>query len=138
MRDEVEIIRRVYEGFDRGDIDALLSSLHPDVEWNETEHVTFWPGSAFTGPDAIVNGLFARIPGIFGQRGRFRSNGSTTAAPPSSCKVATAAASSSRAEISRPKSSTSGTSRGTRSSGSSSTPTPGCSPEATGVAPETT
>lgn len=66
MHDELEIIRRVYEGFDGGHIDGLLSWLHPEAEWNEAEHVTFWPGSAFTGPDAIVKGLFARIPVIFG------------------------------------------------------------------------
>ena len=67
MVDGVDIIRRVYDGFDRGDIGPLLAALDPNVEWNEAEHVTFWPGAAFHGPDAIVEGLFARIPPTFGR-----------------------------------------------------------------------
>ena len=67
MVDGVPIIRRVYDGFDRGDIGPLLAALDPDVEWNEAEHVTFWRGTAFHGADAIVEGLFARIGPTFGR-----------------------------------------------------------------------
>lgn len=67
MVEGVDIIRQVYEGFDRGDLSPLLESLDPQVEWNEAEHVTFWPGTAFRGPDAIVEGLFARIVPTFGR-----------------------------------------------------------------------
>ena len=67
MVEAVDVIRRVYEGFDRGDLSPLLESLDPQVEWNEAEHVTFWPGAAFHGPDAIVEGLFARIAPTFGR-----------------------------------------------------------------------
>lgn len=70
MSDGVGIMRRVYEGFDRGDIGPLMASLDPRVEWNEAEHVSFWPGSPFIGPDAIVEGLFSRIPRIFGRTWR--------------------------------------------------------------------
>lgn len=66
MVDGVPIIQRVYDGFARGDLSPLLESLDPQVEWNEAEHVTFWPGTAFHGPDAIVAGLFARIAPTFG------------------------------------------------------------------------
>lgn len=66
MVDGVPIIQRVYDGFARGDLIPLLESLDPQVEWNEAEHVTFWPGTAFHGPDAIVEGLFARIAPTFG------------------------------------------------------------------------
>ncbi len=66
MVDGMDIIRRVYAGFGRGDIEPLLAALDPNVEWNEAEHVTFWPGSAFHGPDAIIEGLFGRIPPTFG------------------------------------------------------------------------
>ena len=31
------------------------------VEWNEAEHFTYWPGSAFMGPQAVLNGVFARV-----------------------------------------------------------------------------
>lgn len=66
MVDGVPIIQRVYDGFARGDLSPLLESLDPQVEWNEAEHVTFWPGTAFHGPDAIVEGLFACIAPTFG------------------------------------------------------------------------
>ena len=67
MVEAVDIIRRVYEGFDRSDLGPLLESLDPNVEWNEAEHVTFWPGAAFHGPAAIIEGLFAHIPRTFGR-----------------------------------------------------------------------
>lgn len=67
MAEAADIIRQIYEGFDRGDLSPLLESLDPDVEWNEAEHVTFWPDTAFHGPDAIVQGLFARIAPTFGR-----------------------------------------------------------------------
>lgn len=59
MDNGVDIIRNIYEGFDLGDLAPLLDSLDPDVEWNEAEHVSFWPGEAFRGPAAIVEGLFS-------------------------------------------------------------------------------
>jgi ketosteroid isomerase-like protein len=31
---DVEIVRRGYEAFSRGDVDAVLEVLHPDVEWH--------------------------------------------------------------------------------------------------------
>jgi ketosteroid isomerase-like protein len=66
----VDVIREVYAGFDRGSIRELLAWLHPQVEWNEAEHVTFWPGSPFIGPEAVIRGLFARIPETFGDTWR--------------------------------------------------------------------
>lgn len=42
-----------------------MAHFHERIEWNEAEHVTFWPGHAWFGADAIVNGLFARIPEVF-------------------------------------------------------------------------
>lgn len=42
MVDGVDIILRVNDGFDRGDI-ALFAAFDPNVEWNDAEHVTFGP-----------------------------------------------------------------------------------------------
>src|SRR3546814_20081595 len=33
----VEVIGHLYEAFGRGDLDALLAYVHPDVEWCQTE-----------------------------------------------------------------------------------------------------
>jgi hypothetical protein len=61
MADNATTIRGIYEAFARGDVPAVLGALHEQVEWNEAEHVTYWPGGAFIGPQAVVTGVFARI-----------------------------------------------------------------------------
>jgi uncharacterized protein len=66
MSGATELAQSMYEAFGRGDIPTVLASLHPDVEWNEAEHVTLWNGSAFRGPDAVVQGVFMRLGEMFG------------------------------------------------------------------------
>jgi hypothetical protein len=61
MADNATTIRGIYEAFARGDVPAVLGALHEQVEWNEAEHMTYWPGGAFIGPQAVVTGVFARI-----------------------------------------------------------------------------
>jgi uncharacterized protein len=66
MSDNAEFLRGLYESFARGDVPTVLAAMDPKIEWNEAEHVTFWPGGPFVGPDAVVQGVFARIPATFG------------------------------------------------------------------------
>jgi len=66
MADATARIEELYEAFGRGDIPAVLDAMDPQVEWNEAEHVTFWSGAPFIGPDAVLHGVFARIPETFG------------------------------------------------------------------------
>jgi uncharacterized protein len=61
VADNATAIRGMYEAFARGDVPAVLGALHEQVEWNQAEHVTYWPGGAFTDPQAVVAGVFARI-----------------------------------------------------------------------------
>ncbi|SRR6266511_3245670 len=65
MADNVAVVRSVYEAFGKGDIQKVLALLDDRVEWNEAEHFTYWPGGPFIGPQAIVDGVFARIPKDF-------------------------------------------------------------------------
>ena len=65
MTDNVEIVRNAYEAFAKGDLRPVLGILDQNVEWHEAEHATFWPGGAFVGPQAVVDGVFARIPEDF-------------------------------------------------------------------------
>ena len=37
--DKVELIRRGYEAFNRGDFDAVAELLHPDIVWNRVADV---------------------------------------------------------------------------------------------------
>jgi ketosteroid isomerase-like protein len=65
MADNAAVVRAVYDTFARGDVSRLLDVLDPKVEWHEAEHVTFWPGGAFIGPQAVLEGVLARIPRDF-------------------------------------------------------------------------
>jgi ketosteroid isomerase-like protein len=61
MADSVGTVRSVYDALARGDVPTFLGLLSEKVEWNEAEHFTYWPGSAFIGPQAVLNGVLARI-----------------------------------------------------------------------------
>jgi uncharacterized protein len=61
MADNATTIRGIYEALSRGDVAAVLAAMDERIEWNEAEHYTYWPGGAFTGPPAVVTGVFARI-----------------------------------------------------------------------------
>ena len=62
MADNVALAQATYDAFGRGDIPAVLGVMADDVEWHEAEHVLYWPGGPFIGPQAVVEGVFARIP----------------------------------------------------------------------------
>jgi hypothetical protein len=36
-RENVEIVRRGYDAYDEGDIDAVLDTFHPEIEWKQVE-----------------------------------------------------------------------------------------------------
>ncbi len=66
MADNAQFLQGLYEAFAKGDVPTVLAAMDPGLEWNEAEHSTFWPGHAFIGPEAVVEGVFARIPATFG------------------------------------------------------------------------
>jgi uncharacterized protein len=65
MADNVKLVEGVYEAFARGDVESMLSLLDENVEWYEAENVPYWPGGPFVGPQAVLEGVFARIPQDF-------------------------------------------------------------------------
>jgi uncharacterized protein len=65
MAENVDLVRGAYEAFARGDVGSVLGILDENIEWHQAEHVTSWPGGAFVGPQAVVEGVFARIPQDF-------------------------------------------------------------------------
>lgn len=65
MADNVALVQGAYEAFARGDIQAVLELFDENIEWYEAEHITYWPGGPFVGPQAVVEGVFARIPQDF-------------------------------------------------------------------------
>jgi uncharacterized protein len=50
-----EVVRRAYDAFGRGDIDALMPLLHPEIEWRTTEAVPF--EGTYRGLDEFFRGM---------------------------------------------------------------------------------
>jgi hypothetical protein len=56
-----QIIDTMYKAFATGDIPTVLSSMNSNIEWNEAEGNSYADGNPYIGPDAILNGVFARL-----------------------------------------------------------------------------
>ena len=55
----VEVVRRVYDAFSRGDVDAVFAAMHPDIEWDESEGMPY--GGVYRGREPIVENVFGPI-----------------------------------------------------------------------------
>ena len=56
-------VQGMYDAFGRGDIGTVLAALDPDVEWWEAENFIYADNNPYVGPDAVLQGVFARIGG---------------------------------------------------------------------------
>lgn len=65
MADEVAIVERAYEALAHGDIDTFLDTLDGQVEWHLPDHNSLWPGKAFVGPQAVLEGHLGRLEEIY-------------------------------------------------------------------------
>ena len=55
------IIEGLYKAFAVGDIPTVLGGLDSKVVWNEAESNAYADGNPYIGPEAVLNGVFARI-----------------------------------------------------------------------------
>ena len=82
MSDNATFLEGLYGSFAQGDVPKVLTTMDPEIEWNEAEHVTFWTGKPFVGPDAVVQGVFARIGETLAIPSGSRSAGYSTVGQP--------------------------------------------------------
>lgn len=61
MNTNREVISGMYASFATGDVPGVLAAMDQDIEWNEAESFPYADGNPYIGPDAIVNGVFARL-----------------------------------------------------------------------------
>jgi uncharacterized protein len=54
-----DVVKRFYDGFAAGDIDAVLGMLDPAVEWIEAAGFPY--AGSYRGPDAVLQGVFTRL-----------------------------------------------------------------------------
>lgn len=57
----MSIVDGLYKAFAVGDIPTVLAGLDPNVAWNEAEGNAYADGNPYIGPDAVLNGVFARL-----------------------------------------------------------------------------
>lgn len=55
------IIDGLYKAFAAGDIPAVLGAMDAKIVWNEAEGNAYADGNPYIGPDAVMNGVFARV-----------------------------------------------------------------------------
>jgi uncharacterized protein len=57
----VEIIQNLYAAFAKGDVPAVLQKFDPKIEWNEAENFPYADENPYIGPQAVLEGVFARL-----------------------------------------------------------------------------
>ncbi|WP_339628312.1 nuclear transport factor 2 family protein [uncultured Maribacter sp.] len=60
-KQNIEIIDKLYNAFSTGDMPTVLGSMDPKIEWNEAESNSLADGNPYIGPNAILEGVFARL-----------------------------------------------------------------------------
>ncbi|APQ15986.1 nuclear transport factor 2 family protein [Maribacter hydrothermalis] len=57
----VTVVDKLYNGFATGDIPTVLGLMSNNIIWNEAEGNTLADGNPYVGPEAVLNGVFARL-----------------------------------------------------------------------------
>lgn len=60
-RQNVDIVRGMYESFEKGDVPGVVSELDQNVEWNEAENFIYADRNPYVGPQAVLEGVFMRL-----------------------------------------------------------------------------
>jgi uncharacterized protein len=61
--ENLALIRGIYDAFAAGDVPGVLGAMSPDIVWNEAESFLYADGNPYHGPEAVLNGVFARCIG---------------------------------------------------------------------------
>lgn len=59
------IVDNLYKAFAAGDIPAVLGVMDEKIVWYEAEGNAYADGNPYIGPDAVLNGIFARVGADF-------------------------------------------------------------------------
>lgn len=60
-RENVDVIREIYDAFGRGDVPTMLDQMDQSIEWKEAENFIYADYRPYPGPQAIVEGVFMRL-----------------------------------------------------------------------------
>jgi len=59
----ITLVRAIYDAFAAGDVPGVLGRMSPDIVWNEAENFPYADGNPYIGPQAVLQGVFARCIG---------------------------------------------------------------------------
>ena len=59
--DNVDTIKSLYDMFSKGNVPEVLALMDKNIVWNEAESYSLADGNPYIGPEAVLNGVFARI-----------------------------------------------------------------------------
>jgi ketosteroid isomerase-like protein len=57
----VRVVRKIYEAFAQDDVPTVLDQLDQSIEWNEAENFIYADHNPYVGPQAVLEGVFARL-----------------------------------------------------------------------------
>ena len=60
--ENVNLLRQGYEAFNRGDIDAVMGLMDPEIEWQEPDVEGSPVRGTHHGPEAVANNVFGTVP----------------------------------------------------------------------------
>ncbi len=60
-QDNVQLVRRLYEAFGKGDVGAVISILDPGIDWLEAEGFIYADRNPYKGSQAVLEGVFLRF-----------------------------------------------------------------------------
>jgi ketosteroid isomerase-like protein len=61
LADNLAVVDGMYRSFSKGDVPAVLAEMDANIVWNEAESFPYADKNPYIGPDAVLNGVFARI-----------------------------------------------------------------------------
>jgi ketosteroid isomerase-like protein len=61
MKTPKQVVAGMYDAFARGDVSTVLGALAADVRWCVAENFPYSDRNPYTGPDAVVRGVFMRL-----------------------------------------------------------------------------
>ncbi len=57
----IAIVRKFYDSFVEGNIEAVVATLSDDLDWRESENFLLGDRNPYLSPGAVVDGVFGRI-----------------------------------------------------------------------------
>lgn len=57
----IDVVKKFYDSFVQGDIEAVVSTLSDNLDWRESENFLLGDQNPYLSPAAVVEGVFNRI-----------------------------------------------------------------------------